>query len=61
MEEMTTQAVKELGIAAEVSKITDIGEIADARPYREREGQTFGQTAPEPGKGEGTDQGGDVA
>lgn len=28
MEEMTRQAVKELGIAAEVAKITDIGEIA---------------------------------
>jgi small redox-active disulfide protein 2 len=28
MEEMTKQAVKELGIAAEVVKITDIGDIA---------------------------------
>jgi small redox-active disulfide protein 2 len=28
MEEMAKQAVKELGIAAEVAKITDIGEIA---------------------------------
>jgi small redox-active disulfide protein 2 len=28
MEELTKQAVKELGIAAEVAKITDIGEIA---------------------------------
>jgi small redox-active disulfide protein 2 len=28
MEEMTKQAVKELGIAAEVIKITDIGDIA---------------------------------
>lgn len=28
MEEMTKQAVKELGITAEVLKITDIGEIA---------------------------------
>ena len=28
MEEMTKQAIKELGIAAEVVKITDIGDIA---------------------------------